>query len=83
MFDYTPGLGHGNIFEPHKRYRAPHFEQRKIEGERMILAFSPNLTKEGKYGRFLEWSSITYGTTPPNMCSLYPSGHWISAIKVW
>ena len=65
MFNYTPGFGHGNNFEPCKQYRAPCAQNKKEKEKRRNLNFGPNVLNS-KYGICLDWGSITYLITPPS-----------------
>ena len=61
MFHFTPSSGIINNYGLRKSYRAPHAQtQTKKKEKRRIFAFGPNIKKERKYGRCLEWGSITY-----------------------
>ena len=55
-------------------------EEGKIGG---FLPLVQIFKKDNKYGRFLEWGSITYGIDSPNMRSSVPSGHRLCTLKVW
>ena len=46
MFDSTPVLRHGNIFEPSKRYIAPHACTKKERRKRSILSLFKNKKRE-------------------------------------
>ena len=47
MFHYTPGSGHGNIFEPHKRYRAPRTCTKKIRKKDDFFLIFESIKKGG------------------------------------
>ena len=52
-------------------------EPKKMKGKRSILAFSPNIRKDRKYGIFLGWGSFTYSRervlkqTRPGLLSMH------------
>ena len=54
----------GTIFIPVNGMEHPILKLKKEKKQRRILALGPNLKKDNKYGRFLEWGSITYERKP-------------------
>ena len=58
IIDYTPGSGHGHIFEPCKWYRAPYAQTKKENKKEDFGLWSKSLKKRN-CGRRLEWGGTT------------------------